>query len=68
MTSTSSPRCAARARRVPRSRSLTRPRQIDFDRRDISNTLPDEAYFVRTQFDPQHMRIVGSWQLPPPLA
>jgi len=34
----------------------------------MSGTLPDEAYFVRTQFDQTHMRIVGSWQLPAPLA
>jgi hypothetical protein len=34
----------------------------------MSGKLPDESYFVRTQFDPTHMRIVGSWQLPPPLA
>jgi hypothetical protein len=33
----------------------------------MSGTLPDEAYFVRTQFDPTYMRIVGAWQLPAPL-
>lgn len=42
--------------------------KLEFDRRDMSGNLPDEAYFVRTQFEPTSMRILGPWTLPPPLA
>ena len=40
---------------------------MDYDKRANNGTLPGEAFFVRSAFDPSCMRHLGPWTMPPPL-